>query len=403
MHLISFDASARQLGKLRKGLPTRIKRGTGFNLVVNPNNYHLVSRAFTKNKGVDLKLSPEELEFNSEMSPEEHEQLSENIDENLFQYIPFSEGGSIFKKIKKALNSKTAKKIGRELKPVSRILKQVGREIAHEKLADMHMDAVDRYGDNAHQATALNALANYGHHKIGGRLRVNASKAGDLIKNTARRLVGAVRPIGSEMGQVVKTGGKLGLSKKFKKRLAKDLSPLGNELGNIGREMAHEKIAETHMNMADRYGDDERSARALNALASYGHNKVGSGLYAGAGLYAGRGMNVHDALKLANLATAQANHQLAKIHNHAVHGMITQPPIRGYYNGNLDPPSRGSGINRHHNLIRGRGSLLSQDNILPPALQSQPYGANFHMQFFLPPEYKKYNDGGEVEGRGMYL
>jgi hypothetical protein len=54
------------------------------------------------------------------------------------------------------------------------------------------------------------------------------------------------------------------------------------------------------------------------------------------------------------------------------------------------------------NLIRGRGSLLNADDMLPPALQSQPYGANFHMQFFLPPEYHKYNDGTDMEGRGLY-
>ena len=57
MHLISFDASPKQLSKLRNGHNVRIKRGTGFNLVVNPSNYHLVSRAFGHNKGVQLQLS----------------------------------------------------------------------------------------------------------------------------------------------------------------------------------------------------------------------------------------------------------------------------------------------------------------------------------------------------------
>lgn len=296
MHLISFDASNRQINKLKKGLPTRIKRGRGFNLIVSPGNYNLVSRAFTKNKGVELKLSPEELHFNSEVSPEEHEELSESIDNNLFEALPFAEGGSIFKKIKKALRSKTAKRVGRDMKPLSRELKQIGREVAHEKLAEAHMDMADRYGDNQYNARAINALSNYGHSRIGG-----------------------------------------------------------------------------------------------------------NGLYAGAGLYAGRGMNVHDALKLANLATANANHQLAKIHNSSVHGMMVQPPIRNYYNSDLEPPSRGTGIHSHLNVIRGRGSLLNKDNMLPPALQSQPYGANFHMQFFLPPEYKKFNDGTDMEGRGFHF
>ena len=51
--------------------------------------------------------------------------------------------------------------------------------------------------------------------------------------------------------------------------------------------------------------------------------------------------------------------------------------------------------------MQGRGTLLSGH--LPVALQSQPFGANFHMQFFLPPEYRKFNDGTNMEGRGLYI
>lgn len=290
MHLISFDASPRQLSKIKNGHKVRIKKGAGFNLIVNPSNYNLVSRAFTKNKGVDIKLSPEEIESNKGMSPDEHQQMSEEMNKDLFQHLPYAEGGSIFKKVKKALYSDTAKKIGRELKPLSRALKQTGREIAHEKIAEAHMAGAEKYGHNEH----------------------------------ASRLM------------------------------------------NIGADMAHEK--------------------------------VGSGLYA-----YGRGMNAHHALKLANMATAHANHQLSKMHNASVHGMITQPPIKQYWDDINAPHSRGSGMHNHYNMIRGRGSLLGGERDLPPALQSQPYGANFHMQFQLPPQYHKYNDGTDVEGRGLIV
>jgi hypothetical protein len=40
--------------------------------------------------------------------------------------------------------------------------------------------------------------------------------------------------------------------------------------------------------------------------------------------------------------------------------------------------------------------MISQ--YLPQAMQSQPYGTNFHMQFMLPPQYRKYNDGTTHEG-----
>jgi hypothetical protein len=103
MHLISFDASPRQVSKLRNGHKVRIKKGSGFNLVVSPSNYHIVSRAFKKNKGVELSLSPEELDENEAMSPEQHDAMEETVDADLFTHKPFAEGGSIFKKVKKEI------------------------------------------------------------------------------------------------------------------------------------------------------------------------------------------------------------------------------------------------------------------------------------------------------------
>lgn len=370
MHLISFDASPRQVSKLRNGHKVRIKKGSGFNLVVNPSNYKLVSRAFTKNKGLELSLSPEELDINKTMAPEQHDAMAETIDSDLFQHLPFAEGGSIFKKVKKALNSKTAKQIGRELKPLSRALKASARDIAHEKIAEAHMAGADRYGDNEHLANLMNIGATMAHEKVGGNLLKKAKKA---------------------------------LNSRTAKQIGRELKPLSRALKSSAREIAHEKIADAHMAGADRYGDNRHMAGLMNIGAQMAHEKVGSGL--GTGLYAypsGRGMNAHEALRLANTATAHANHQLAKMHNASVHGQLTQPAIKRYYNEPLEPPSRGTGIRGHMNMIRGRGSLLNADDMLPPALQSQPYGANFHMQFFLPPEYHKYNDGTDMEGRGLY-
>ena len=369
MHLISFDASPRQVSKLRNGHKVRIKKGKGFNLVVSPGTYHLVSRAFKSNKGSEIKLTPEEIEMNKTMSPEQHEEMSETVDTDLFE--PRAEGGSIFKKAHKALHSKTAKKIGRELQPLTREMKKIGRQMAHEKIAEAHMVGADRYGDNEHASKLMNIGAQMAHEKVGGSLAKSIKKA--LYSKTA-------------------------------KKIGRELKPLSRALKSTARDMAHEKIAQAHMYGADQYGDDPRMAGLMNISANLAHEKVGSGL--GAGLYAypsGRGMNAHEALKLANMATAHANHQLAKMHNVSVHGQLTQPPIKRYWDDDLAPRSRGTGMHNHYNMIRGRGSLLSDDDGLPPALQSQPYGANFHMQFFLPPQYHRYNDGTDVEGRGLYL
>jgi len=303
MHLISFDASPRQLSKLRNGHKVRIKKGTGFNLIVHPENYRLVSRAFTKNKGVELKLSPEEVDTNENLTEDEHNELGNEADENLFQHLPFAEGGSIFKRgvrggklsfkkigrdIQKAFKSPLARKIGHELKPLGRVLKSTAKDLLHQKISEAHMAGADQYGTN----------------------------------------------------------------------------PVVSGLMNVGADFAHSKVQ---------------------------------------GLGLGAGMNAHDALKLASLANAKAHHEMAKIHNMSVHGQQAQPPIKRYYDGVFAPISRGTGLHNHHNMVRGRGSMLSQDDILPPALQSQPYGANFHMQFMLPPQYHKYNSGGEMEGRGLYI
>jgi len=64
MHRISIDASPAQLRKLRKGQKVRVKKGTGFNIIVHPQTYNRVSRAFAKNKGLELELSQEELKHN---------------------------------------------------------------------------------------------------------------------------------------------------------------------------------------------------------------------------------------------------------------------------------------------------------------------------------------------------
>ena len=76
MHTIQIDASPHQIRKLRKGHRVRVKKGTGFNLLVHPDTYSIVSRSFNKNKGTELQLTPEELEMNSgsdiAISPESH-------------------------------------------------------------------------------------------------------------------------------------------------------------------------------------------------------------------------------------------------------------------------------------------------------------------------------------------
>ena len=116
-HIIAISASPKQLSKLRNGHSVRIKKGTGFNLVVHPENYHLVSRAFAKNKGVELSLSPEEIEMNRSLSPEQHAEFK--------RAQPELAGQGIFgKKFDRLLQKAGIKKIayaaGDALKPLAK-------------------------------------------------------------------------------------------------------------------------------------------------------------------------------------------------------------------------------------------------------------------------------------------
>lgn len=371
MHLISFSASPKQLSKLRNGHKVRIKKGTGFNLVVNPQNYHLVTRAFTKNKGVDVSLSPEEIQHNSEMTPEQHEDMADTVEDNLFKHLPFSEGGSIFKKGRKASKSKLGKELRQSLKPAGREFLKAGQESAHQKIAEAHMNSMS---DNDNYNRGISALANVAHE------RVSRPAGGALFKALGSKRMKAVR---------------------------RALKPAGRAFQNYAQDELHGQLGQLHMAGADYIPDNPNAQRGYSLLGQAGHEAIGYNkpiMYnyqqpmsrtQGYGL--GAGLSGYEALKMQNLGTAEANRKLAQFHNETVHGQMTQPVIRKYWDGPFDPMSRGTGVMQ----MQGRGPLLH--SMGPQALQSQPYGANFHMQFFLPPEYRRYNDGTHVEGRGLYI
>lgn len=371
MHLISIDVSPKQASRLRNGHKVRVKRGAGFNLIVSPSTYSLVTKAFGKNKGLEVQLSDEEIQANKIASPEQHAEMASEMDKDLFKHP--TEGGSIFSKIKKALHSKTAKAIGKELKPFARIAKRAAKDIAHQKLAELHqMGAESEYGENPYTREVMNLGARRGHEMISG--------------------------LG--LGKFIHKAKKALYSKEAKK-IGRQLKPFTRALKGAAKDIAHQKLAELHqMGAESEYGENPYAMEAMNLGARRGHE-----LISGFGLGTGMGTNIgaHQALKLANMGTAKADYMRARMHNRAVHGQLSQPSIKRHYDDEFAPPSRGYGLHNHHNLIRGRGSMLAQDDILPQALQSQPYGANWHMQFFLPPQYHKFNDGGESLGRGLYI
>lgn len=116
-HIVNFDASPKQLSKLRNGHRVRIKKGEGFNVIVHPDTYNLVNKAFERNRGVEIALSPEEIEINRAISPEQHMAYK--------KANPEIKGEGIFGKkfdrmLKKHGLKKSAYAIGEHLKPLAK-------------------------------------------------------------------------------------------------------------------------------------------------------------------------------------------------------------------------------------------------------------------------------------------
>jgi hypothetical protein len=101
---ISIKALSKQaLSKLRRGLPARILKGEGMQLVVMPHQFDAVGKAFLKNKGMNVTLSAPEVEANT---------VAEIGGEGIF-------GKRADKAMKKAGVKKLIYKTGAALKPLA--------------------------------------------------------------------------------------------------------------------------------------------------------------------------------------------------------------------------------------------------------------------------------------------
>lgn len=99
MSLVSVDVSHKQLSKLRNGHPVRIKKGCGFNLIVHPERYSLITHSFSRGKAIEVALSPDEIMANKEyaMSPESHQNMTETEGGEIVGRGIFHKIGNFFK------------------------------------------------------------------------------------------------------------------------------------------------------------------------------------------------------------------------------------------------------------------------------------------------------------------
>lgn len=322
MNQIGVDLSKSQLSKLKRGQKVRVKKGEGFCLLVHPHNYNLMSRTFGKNKGIELALSPEEIEANKafsqtlEMSPGE----------------PQMAGNGIFGK------------------------------------------KFDNFLEKHHLKNTAYQLGDYAKPLVKGAITAGLATGATALGTAQPQLIPFL------------PGAVGGLS-----YLASDY------LDNPDRYQGNKKVYNQSGITSGAVKD--LTEQALKAKANEQLNKQLGTNYD----YMGRA-------GLENLKQEAENQALTTVQNNV---RRRGKPIEHYIDTYGAPASIGHGIHRrsliHERGSIGRGASMVQSHyIMPPALQSQPHGANFQMQHFLPPQYHGYFDPmldhghNNVLGMGLY-
>jgi hypothetical protein len=289
---VMVKVSPKQMSKLRNGHKVRVKppmEGEGVCLIVNPQNYQLLSRTFSRNKGAEIALSPEELVVNKEASAE-------------------MEGNGIFgKKFDRGVRKLIGKKAQRELYGVARDFLP---------LAQAGLTAGLTTG-----ATALGAVQPELIPFLPAGVAGLSALGSDYLANPSKY-----------------QGGK---SSSLAKEYAKDLAlqklnaQLGTNMGDLSRASVNKAVADK---ASAELAKMSIEARQQQVPLTRAQQLYGSGL--GLGLYA-------------------------------------------------------SSMRRSGGAVGLNSGFVRQ---LPPALQSQPFSANFQFQTHLPPAYQKFS-----QGSGLYM
>ena len=285
MSLVRIDVSHKQRQKLGKGHKVRVKGamdGEGVCLIVHPDRYDTMTRTFNRGKGMEMALTPEELQANVEA-------------------IPHMGGSGIYDNVKSFLKKHPGLiHMGKPLLKTG-IAGALGAAGTALSVAQPELIPLIAPGVAGMIAGAHSYLDKPMHQSnVGGSKAPSAS---------------------SLLGQVAQNH----LYEQMNNHLGTQYGALG--AANLGNAVAHK----------------ERASMAPVGQ-SHASSVTGFGLYGGSGLYAGK---------------------------------------------------RGGMIGREIGSVGRGGSLISHS--VPPALQSQPFSANFQFQHTLPPAYQKFS-----KGSGLY-
>ena len=333
--------SARVLAKLRKGLKVRICRGEGMNLIIHPSRYNFITKTFAKDKGVQIALSPDELEANASSG----------------------EGLGIFgdrgDRAMKWLGEKTG--IG----------------------GDRMKDAIYKAGDK------IKPLVKRG---IQAGLAAGATALGSAAPEIAPYLPAGVAGLSTLANSYLDDPSSWGVGERGNAPPSRGIPPAlkqaGQQLYSQAHDMALQHINQQtgqqlgHLSSAtiSKALHDATSAQLEAAIMEHKKHPIetpdmieeGQGLY-GSGLYAsnsvrGRGTRLLDQ----QFSLRDAGNFFTNELPHAFGGRLSQ--------------------RREVSSVQGLGTIIG--GYMPPALQSQPYSANFQFSHTLPPAYQRFSKGG---------
>lgn len=348
MEHLTIDASPSQLRKLKKGEKVRVKKGCGFNLLVHPETYSRVSRSFGKNKGSELALTQAEIDANTVVSPEQHAQLQ--------RVNP--EGRGIFGKkfdkfMSKTIGDDKYNKIYKgadKLKPLAKAGVRAGIQMAGTAATPF-------------VATYAPMLAPFIPTAVAGASMV----ADDYIDNPdsyQEPFRKERTPKAPKEPKGVKLTPRRQPSRRsyYEEDYYEPPPPQSGLRGRRPKSMGEQ---------VDMIRDDER----MNHRYGTNYN------------YMGR----------AGMQKALANNQSQQLSDDQYLARYNIPTeFKGPSSYDRMMGITGNGFSRESGDVGLKGGMIHQHT--PQALQSQPYGANFQMQYFLPPQFQKYNSGTIEEG-----
>ena len=353
---IGIQASPLQIRKLVKGMKVRLKKGTGFCLLVHPERYRLMSRTFGKNKGIDTSLTEQELKANANASA--------------FEELPMSGSGIFGKKADKFFEKKGIKKavydIGSAFKPVAKDLLQQGGQMANA------------YGV---PVQVTDPLVQLGNDYMDDPESLQGKKGRRELK---KRGIDFLQSGLDEMGSAYGTE-----------------APRIKDYEKYIQDIRHGKSAPSTTSGLTTKGMKNMTGQYAKQDA-YDYLNKELGTNTGYNLKAGLGR-----AEMGDMAGKHIAEQIAR--RMTAPPMGEEPDVSGYM--------EGGGFRRHHAMgfgimgkrreigsMTGRGSALVQHGPYgSPAMASQPYGANFQMQHFLPPQYQQYFHPQMDHGHGMGL